>query len=304
MGRWLGGVYGNTKLATESITDATGVYTISDQYYMKQEGGWNIPPGTQSNPITTGPAQAYIDGNLSDGNTYWWANVGNATVNAPKQYQFVRHDGKSWVKITDADFSGGTAGTGQPNFNYTGQGVAGSPTGWKQHNGDWYWCCIPTSRDNEGWNDWNLGSIPFRYWRCTMYWAPLSSGSNINSGHPDNDNHDSFKTNDTNFNNRYTPGSGNKSYHRFGIANVQHQAQDELGFAGERSSIMTNIYTGNKTGNYASGVSLIGSGAGGYWDLGSTSGSRTFRFTSGDESGAGGSEQHAWCPHEMWLSDG
>ena len=84
----------------------------------------------------------------------------------------------------------------------------------------------------------------------------------LNSGHPDNDNHDSFKTNDTNFNNRYTPGSGNKSYHRFIHKvnfNVQHQAQDELGFAGERSTIMANIYTGNKTGNYASGVcSLVG----------------------------------------------
>ena len=40
MGRWLGGVYGNTKLATDSQNDATGVYTISDQYYMRREGGW------------------------------------------------------------------------------------------------------------------------------------------------------------------------------------------------------------------------------------------------------------------------
>ena len=44
MGRWLGGVYGNTKLATDSQTDATGVYTISDQYYMRREGGWIAAP--------------------------------------------------------------------------------------------------------------------------------------------------------------------------------------------------------------------------------------------------------------------
>jgi len=40
MGRWLGGVFGNTKLATDAQPAVTGRYTISDQYYMKQEGGW------------------------------------------------------------------------------------------------------------------------------------------------------------------------------------------------------------------------------------------------------------------------
>ena len=42
----------------------------------------------------------------------------------------------------------------------------------------------------------------------------------------------------------------------------------------------------------------------GYWDLGSSSSNRIFRTSAGDESGAGGSEQHVWCPHEMWLSNG
>lgn len=44
MGRWLGGVFGNTKVATDSQTDATGVYTLTDQYYMRQEGGWTAAP--------------------------------------------------------------------------------------------------------------------------------------------------------------------------------------------------------------------------------------------------------------------
>ena len=38
MGRWLGGVYGNTKSATDAQNEATGVYTITDLYYMRQEG--------------------------------------------------------------------------------------------------------------------------------------------------------------------------------------------------------------------------------------------------------------------------
>ena len=305
MGRWLGGVYGNTKLATDPQGSVTGRYTISDHYYMRQEGGWIIPYGSQSNPITTGPAAAFATGALQSGVRYYWTNIGNATANSPKEYEFVRHDNKSWVKITDVDFSGDTAGTGQPNFNYSSTGVASSPTGWKLHSGNWYWCAIPTSRDTEGWNDWDLGSISFRYWRCTVHWAPMNNnGGNLNAGHPDNDNPGSYRQNDTNFNSRSYGGGSNVSWHRFGIANVQHCAHSDLGFTGERQSVMTNIYVGSKSSEYATGVSRIGSGAGGYWDLGGNAANRIFRVSSGDESGAGGDEQHAWCPHEMWLSDG
>ena len=272
--------------------------------FTGQAVGGGAPIGSEDNPITTGPAQAYTDGNLVSGTTYYWANVGSATEASPKQYEFVRHDSKSWVKITDTDFSNNTAGTANTNFTFTSNGLNSTITGWKLNNGNWYWCAIPDGRDREGWSNWNLGSIPVRYWRCTMYWSPMSGGSTIPGGHPDNDNHDSFLSNDTNFDNRYTPGSGNKSYHRFGIGGVQHQAQSELGFSGERSTIKTNIYTGDKSANYASGVSRVGSGATGYWDLGTTSGNRLFRISSGDESGAPPNEQHAWCPHEMWLSDG
>ena len=303
--RWIGGVFGNTLGSDTSVNNTTGVFSMEQQYYMKQENGWELPPlGDQGNPITTGPAQAYIDGNLVDGNTYWWANVGNATVNSPKQYQFARHDSKSWVKITDVDFSSQANGNQNSNFNFTSAGLNSSITGWQNLNGDWYWCAIPSSRDTEGWNNWDLGSISFRYWRCTMYWAPMSGGSSIPGGHPDNEHSDNFATNDPEFDTRQTSGSGNKSFHRFGIGNVQHQAWDELGFTGQRTSVKTNIYTGDKSGNYVSGVSRIGSGSSGYWDLGSNSANRIFRTSSGDESGAGGEEQHAWCPHEMWLSDG
>ena len=306
MGRVFGGVLGNTLDPGATINSGmSGRYTMSDQYFSRSRNGWRVVPlGSQGNPINTGPAEAWATGELTSGSTYYWANVGNATVYAPKQYEFIRHDNKSWVKITDADFSGGTAGTSQPNFNYTADGMTSSPAGWAQHNGNWYWRTIPASRDTEGWNNWDLGSIPVRYFRATMYWAPMSGSSQIPGGHPDNDNPGSFLSNDTDFNSRSYGGGNNVSWMRFGIGGVQHQAHSELGWTNERQTVKTNIYTGDKSGNYASGVSRIGSGATGYWDLGSSSSNRIFRTSAGDESGAGGSEQHAWCPHEMWLSNG
>ena len=306
MGRFFGGVFGSTLDPKSTISGGiTGRYSMSDQYFSRTQNGWRVLPlGDQYNPITTGPAEAWATGELTSGTTYYWANVGNATVNAPKQYEFVRHDNKSWVKITDTDFSNGTAGTANTNFTYSSDGMTSSPAGWAQYDGNWYWLTIPSSRDTEGWNNWDLGSIPVRYFRATMYWAPMSSGNTIPSGHPDNDNPGSFLQNDTDFNSRSHGGGTNVSWHRFGIANVQHQGHSELGFTGERQSVMTNIYTGDKSAQFSSGVSRIGSGATGYWDLGSSSSNRIFRTSAGDESGAGGSEQHAWCPHEMWLSNG
>lgn len=306
MGRVFGGVLGNTLDPGATLNSGlSGRFTMSDQYYSRSQNGWRVVPlGDQYNPITTGPAEAWATGELVDGNTYYWANVGNATVHVPKQYQFVRHDNKSWVKITDVDFSNGTAGNANSNFDYSADGMNSSPHGWAQYDGNWYWLTIPASRDTEGWNNWDLGSISFRYWRCTMYWAPMASGNSIPNGHPDNDNPGSFRQNDPDFNSRSYGGGNNVSWHRFGIGGVQHQAHDELGFSGERQSVYGPIYTGNKSSNYASGVSRIGSGANGYWDLGSNAANRIFRTSAGDESGAGGSEQHAWCPHEMWLSNG
>lgn len=303
--RWIGGVFGNTISSTIASNNASGVFSMGQQYYIKQEGGW-IPAalGTIDNPIVTGPSAFYTTGAALHGETYYWANVGSATQASPKQYEFVRHDNKSWVKITDTNFSSGTNGNQNSNFNFTSAGLDSSITGWQNLNGDWYWCSIPSTRDTEGWNNWDLGSISFRYWRCTMYWAPMSGGNSIPGGHPDNEDSDNFSTNDPEFDTRQTPGSGNKSFHRFGIGNVQHQAFDELGFSSQRTTVKTDIYTGDKSGNYVSGISRVGTGANGYWDLGSNSANRIFRTSSGDESGAGGDEQHAWCPHEMWLSDG
>lgn len=304
MGRWLGGVFGNTKLASDPQTAVTGRYTISDQYYMRQEGGWTLPYGSQLNPITTGPAAAWATGQLSDGQSYYWTNVGNATANNPKQYTFSRLDNKSWVKITHGDFSGNNSGNNHPNFDYTyaSDGTPNIP-GWGQHNGLWFFRSNPGNYDTEMWNDFDLG-LSFRYFKAIMYWT-CWDGSTLGQGHPDNDLYDNYMQNDNDYNSRnYSATGGNRSWHRFGLAGVMQQAYSELGWTGEVANTTQGpIYVGNKTSNYAAGTSRIGSGTTGYWDTGSTA-TRTFRFSTGHESGAAGSERYAWCPYEIMLSDG
>jgi len=75
MGRWLGGVYGNTKLATDSNAAVSGVYTLSDQYYMKQEGGWVVPPGLTAGNAASSAKAIYDYGNRTNG--VYWLNHGS-----------------------------------------------------------------------------------------------------------------------------------------------------------------------------------------------------------------------------------
>ena len=77
MGRWLGGVYGNTKLATDPRPQVTGRYTISDQYYMVQEGGWGLPIGSIQSFPASSAKQIYDSGQRTNG-VYWLKHGSNA----------------------------------------------------------------------------------------------------------------------------------------------------------------------------------------------------------------------------------
>ena len=49
--RFNGGIFGNTVGSDTGANNTSGVFSISHQYYMKQEGGWEPPlPGTQEGP--------------------------------------------------------------------------------------------------------------------------------------------------------------------------------------------------------------------------------------------------------------
>jgi hypothetical protein len=51
--RWIGGVFGNTVGSDTSVTNTSGVFSIEQQYYIMQEGGWVYPYGVQQNPYTS-----------------------------------------------------------------------------------------------------------------------------------------------------------------------------------------------------------------------------------------------------------
>ena len=53
MGRYFGGVFGNTLASDVGLDVAKGVFTLSDHYYSKAEGGWSVPLGASGNPYTS-----------------------------------------------------------------------------------------------------------------------------------------------------------------------------------------------------------------------------------------------------------
>ena len=54
--RWIGGVFGNTLGSDTSVASTTGVFSMEQQYYIMQEGGWVISYGDQGNPATSAEA--------------------------------------------------------------------------------------------------------------------------------------------------------------------------------------------------------------------------------------------------------
>ena len=54
--RWLGGVFGNTVGSDTPASSTTGVFSMEQQYYIVQEGGW-IPP------VAEGGNQEIVFGN-------------------------------------------------------------------------------------------------------------------------------------------------------------------------------------------------------------------------------------------------
>lgn len=70
MGRWLGGVFGNTISSTIASNKASGVFSMGQQYYIKQEGGWvPAPLGTIGNPANSAE-ELRLAGTTTNGNYY------------------------------------------------------------------------------------------------------------------------------------------------------------------------------------------------------------------------------------------
>ena len=86
MGRWLGGVYGNTKLASQSQPEISGRYTISDQYYMRREGGW-IQAGVEPYPVWGAGGGGGTVGGWNYGSPAGSGGYTEARINVPGEYR-------------------------------------------------------------------------------------------------------------------------------------------------------------------------------------------------------------------------
>lgn len=161
MGRWLGGVFGNTKLATDTSANVTGVYTISDQYHMRREGGWLAPLGSQSRPAVD-VAELLADGITTNG-YYWLKGTGSVNASTTRQFYCILDSsfplGAGWTVIANHD------GSKKPNAAHQAR-----PTSWDAFMG----------YDNASGNA-NVGDYPYeavmipeRSFSCNMKVLPFT----------------------------------------------------------------------------------------------------------------------------------
>ena len=68
--RWIGGVFGNTISSTIASNNASGVFSMGQQYYIKQEGGWiPVALGNAGNPASSAE-QLRLAGTTTNGIYY------------------------------------------------------------------------------------------------------------------------------------------------------------------------------------------------------------------------------------------
>lgn len=235
---------------------------------------------------------------ISTDGTFWISGNNSQTGSAAQYSVAFNRGGRNWIYLNAAYFE---------SLGFTTQSNSGvSNYGWATGNGRRYFRTTPNSTDYECWNNFDLGGFNFRYIAGTVGWVSMN-GSTLGSGHPDNELYDDYRANDTDYNalGYNGEGSGNRSWHRFGIAGQFQLAYDELGFTSERASEVYPIYIGQKTSYFKSGVSRVNTGSNdtSYIDMGQHDTNRILRFSTGNESGAGnGPERYAWHPGQIYIS--
>lgn len=70
MGRFVGGVFGNTIGSDTTIQNTTGIFTMSDYYYIRQEGGLLPPPDGSSAGQAVNSVADLLFNNASSGDKY------------------------------------------------------------------------------------------------------------------------------------------------------------------------------------------------------------------------------------------
>lgn len=281
MGRWLGGVYGNTKLATETNDTVSGVYTLSDQYYMKQEGGW-VTPSITINGTT------YISGQsltLSTAGT-----VFEATVTGSPNIRVTCVGARGSNRYYEAGFGGSVTGTynSTPDGTYyfvVGQaGPNSGTTGGYPGGGD----SKESGAPGGGFSGW---------WRGTNN-NPLDAANRSNylligAGGGGRSNDTSTKTSSYNGGGGYPTGSGG-DINSGSMTRPTGGTQSAAGVKGLNTEGSAqgaedgSGYTGGRCGSCGDGNGSGGSGGGGYYG----GGGGNSHCGQGGSTGGGGSSYY------------
>ena len=312
MGRWVGNRFGNTIESDSDVSALKGNFNLSDQYYIKQAGGWVVPPGeSQMNPTTHADAIAASGRGNGD---YWYTFSNNVVLQVPTIINGL--GGKNWIKLHAI----GNASTAfwETAFNtaiYSRQcNTATDADNWMTHQGTsgfasnarWF-STRPTTGDYECWNKWDMGQYSFRYAYGRFAWAGYDSNVGTpESGHVDPDVYDNYKDNDNDHSHigYNSEGSGNKSWHRMGIIGQMQMAGTEIiPNTSWNQNAAHPKWLGDKSGNYPGNTSRgNGSGQNAWWDTGEHATNRVWSFSTSMESGGGQSERNCWCPYEIYIA--
>ena len=155
MGRWVGGVFGNTKSSGDTIDNINGVYSMTDQNYIKSEGGWQVIYDGSTEDLAAESAQAIKDVTTQNNDgLYWIKPPGQSTayqtycmMNGSNAYTF---DGGGWTLAYNLRFD-------QTAWNHSNDSTA--------NTSPFYY---GTTASGGGWTYWT-GTTPSNYGGSTQF---------------------------------------------------------------------------------------------------------------------------------------
>ena len=133
MGRYVGGVFGNTIGSDTTIQNTTGIFTMSDYYYIKQEGGLNPPPDGSSAAQAVDSVADLLFNGASSGDKYVKLN-GGAVVQLYYDSSARYGSINGWLRMTR---SGMKLDGSKYGASFTNQGSAATSQWGNQSEARW-----------------------------------------------------------------------------------------------------------------------------------------------------------------------
>ena len=138
MGRFVGGVFGNTIGSNTTIQNTTGIFSMSDYYYVKQEGGLTPPPDGSSAANAVDSVDDLLFNGVASGDKYVKLN-GGAVVQLFYDSS-ARYGGiNGWLRMTRSGMKLDSTKYGASFFNQgnaaTSQWGNQSEARWQNGNG-------------------------------------------------------------------------------------------------------------------------------------------------------------------------